>query len=287
MLTVFCQSRLVVVTLALSGTSITAVAQDSQPRPASAPAESAATAPASASSALKYAVLPAAVTAGISADTARLLDELFLTELQKHAGADDRILGASDFGAMLDLEQQKQLMGCANDSCMAEIGLALGVDRLIQLSLGQLGDKHAVVLKVIDPHEVRVLLRESATVEGGEEALLQAVNALAPRVFGKQADVVVTRTSASSDATTEANSEQGGGLGALGWAGAGVAALGVAGLVASGVGVTLSDLTLGDPASTGGAKEAASTGYVVSLVGAGVGLVVLAGGGTLLLLGLE
>ena len=69
-------------------------------------------------------------TAGLSENAARNLTQVLSVELKRIQGAS--VIGKEDIAAMLDLEGQKQVLGCdSNTSCLAEIGGALGVDKLV------------------------------------------------------------------------------------------------------------------------------------------------------------
>jgi hypothetical protein len=62
-----------------------------------------------------------------------------------------RVVTQAELAAMLGLERQKQLMGCAGDgsSCTAEITEALGVDGVVTGSLGFQGDEFQLDIKVV------------------------------------------------------------------------------------------------------------------------------------------
>lgn len=83
-------------------------------------------------------------------------------------------IGLDEVRAMLDIEAQKQLLGCEEDeSCVAEIAGALGVDVVIVGTLARVGDESIVGLKRIEQREARVSQSFSQRLEpaGGEEFL--------------------------------------------------------------------------------------------------------------------
>jgi len=103
-----------------------------------------------------------------------LLSEVALTE----AASFDKleIIGRSDIASMIGFEQQKKVLGCADDSsCLAEIGGALGVEYILIGSLGRLGALYRVDLKLVDTKKARVLARFGESVEGSEEKLVATV----------------------------------------------------------------------------------------------------------------
>jgi hypothetical protein len=66
---------------------------------------------------------------------------------------------------MLNFEESKQLVGCtSNSSCIAEIGGAIGVAKVVSGSIGKLGSSYVVNLSLLDTKSARVIERESRTV---------------------------------------------------------------------------------------------------------------------------
>ena len=113
----------------------------------------------------KIAVLGLKAAKGIDEGTVRLLDELLLTEIQE-AGSFE-VFGSSDIASMITLEEQRiQLTGCNDDSCLAEIGGALGVNLLVASSVGAVGDKWLLNVKLLDVSTAKVLKRSSEIVAG-------------------------------------------------------------------------------------------------------------------------
>jgi hypothetical protein len=62
-----------------------------------------------------------------------------------------RVITQAELAALIGLERQKELLGCANDSgtCTAEITAALGVDGIVTGSLGFHGDEFQLDIKVV------------------------------------------------------------------------------------------------------------------------------------------
>jgi TolB-like protein len=105
---------------------------------------------------------------------ADLLSEVALTEAAQSRRLE--VVGKSDIAAVLGLEQQKKVLGCADDSaCLAEIGGALGVDYLLVGTLGRLGTLYRIDLKLVDARKARALERFGESVSGEEEKLVGAV----------------------------------------------------------------------------------------------------------------
>lgn len=59
------------------------------------------------------------------------------------------IVTTSDMAAVIGLERQRQLLGCSEGSCLAELGNAMGCDAVLQVSVARLGDSLRANLKVV------------------------------------------------------------------------------------------------------------------------------------------
>jgi hypothetical protein len=98
---------------------------------------------------------------------ARVVYESLLAELRKLSRAS--VIGMDEIRAMLDLEAQKQAVGCESDeSCLADIAGALGADVLVIGTLAKVGEQHVFGLRRID--------QRSASVAGGVSKQMAAGN---------------------------------------------------------------------------------------------------------------
>lgn len=116
------------------------------------------------------------------AELGRLLSEMALTE----ASASGRfsVIGQSDVAAMLGLERQKQMLGCADSSeCFAEIGGALGADYLLVGTAGRLGALWRIDLKLVEVRKRSVASRAGESVEPRPELLAAAIQRCVRRVM--------------------------------------------------------------------------------------------------------
>lgn len=112
-------------------------------------------------------VVPTVTTYGVQAQVADVVTELILEALLNRHGV--RALGPSDMKDMLDAEQQKMMLGCDKESCMAELAGAMGAERLIAGSVGMLGTMHVVTLKLVDTKSAQVTSRASRRFQKIEE----------------------------------------------------------------------------------------------------------------------
>jgi hypothetical protein len=110
-------------------------------------------------------------SAGIDERAVRVTEESLLAELRKLQRAS--VLSLDEVKALLDLEAEKQLLGCSESSCLAEIAEALGADALVTGGVTQVGDAVTVAWKRIDPSAAAVVqtFTRQLTAAGGEELL--------------------------------------------------------------------------------------------------------------------
>lgn len=73
--------------------------------------------------------------------------------------------------AVLGVERQRQLMGCSDNSCVAELAGALGSEVLMVGTVARVGEEFAVTLKAVDAKKGSVLTSRSTRVLK-EEGLL-------------------------------------------------------------------------------------------------------------------
>lgn len=103
----------------------------------------------------------------------RTLNEVVLSEFDRSPRL--KTLGYSDVSAMLQHEElSTKFEQCNDNSCLAELGGALGVRLMAVPSLGAVGDKYVVNLKLIDVAGASVLSRTSEIVARDEDELLAA-----------------------------------------------------------------------------------------------------------------
>ncbi|MEL6547673.1 MAG: hypothetical protein AAFQ82_23820, partial [Myxococcota bacterium] len=77
-----------------------------------------------------------------------------LQELTRFKG-----VGMRDLEALLNAEQQRDLLGCDDVSCIAEIAGAMNTDYLLRSTVGRVAGEHAVHLSLIDQKSTDVVSR--------------------------------------------------------------------------------------------------------------------------------
>ncbi len=104
-----------------------------------------------------------------------LLDEVLDHSVRRHSGA-ATVTSLRDVGALLDLEQAKDLVGCDDVTCTAEIGLALDADRIVMGAIGRIGGRTHLALKIVESRSAKVVHRINASTR--DESML-------PRLIGR------------------------------------------------------------------------------------------------------
>ncbi len=122
----------------------------------------------------RLAVLLPRINADLDESTGETLNEALLDEF--HQSGRLEVLGASDIAAMLRHQEQRMMFeGCTDNACLAEIGGALGARWIAETSIGEVGQRTLVTVKILDVIEAQVLARASETVAGNQADLIAAV----------------------------------------------------------------------------------------------------------------
>jgi hypothetical protein len=135
---------------------------------------------------LKVVVLPLVALGGVTKETTQLLGDALAGELRRRPGVS--VLTQSDVAALLGVEKTRQMMGCADSGCLAEIGGALGADRVVHGSLGRVGGSLVVNLSALDPRRASAPASVSERLRGDrDEAFLDALPGMASALLTEQA----------------------------------------------------------------------------------------------------
>ena len=134
------------------------------------------------------AVMDMEVKAGFDEGVASMLNENMLGIIND-SGVFGNVISGSDMRSMLDLEQQKAALGCEEDSCIAQLGGALGVPYMFSSSIGSFAGKFLLNVKIVAVDEAKVLARANAVLED-ESALLSGLPDLVNEALEKGFGVV-------------------------------------------------------------------------------------------------
>jgi hypothetical protein len=150
--------------------------------PVTAPLLAALLVAAPAGGAVKVAVMPVGAGEGVSDKTAAAVTEAVAAEVRRVPEV--QAITQREIASLLSLEQQKALLGCQSDTCMAEIGGALGVDRLVVGDLAVLGESWLFHLKLLDVKRSRVVGQSDRRLRGGSiDDLLDALPSMVAEIF--------------------------------------------------------------------------------------------------------
>ncbi len=158
-------------TLSLIAT-LAALSPDGEaPAPASAPAPAAQpelTHPAAAI--CKMAVMDLKAGDGFTDKGAAALTDVITTVMGERSGCE--VLSRSEIRSMVSFEAEKQLLGCGDESCLAELGGALGVEFLITGSVSMLGESTLLSLKQLNLESLKVEKRVTDTFNGVDDEVV-------------------------------------------------------------------------------------------------------------------
>lgn len=125
-------------------------------------------------------VVPPLVAQGVAEALAETLSGVVLLRLQEIPNTE--VVGRRDIEQLLSLDQQKQLVGCGDDTdCASDIAGAVDAARLVWGSVGKVGDRFLVNLALLDPQNnvvVRRARREALSADNLVQATSEATDAL-------------------------------------------------------------------------------------------------------------
>ena len=110
---------------------------------------------------------------GVDINIGTVVTDSLLAEIRKLQAV--AAIGMDEIRDMLSHEANKQVLGCESDeSCLAEIAGALGVDDLITGKLSKVGDNHVLLVRRIDQRRAKVVgtYTKRLKAESGQEFLL-------------------------------------------------------------------------------------------------------------------
>lgn len=207
----------------------------------------------------------------LAADEANLpavLTESLATEAASVSGC--QVVTSADVRQMLDFEATKAA-ACVDgaSSCLAEIGSALGADRVIGGTVSRLGAQWLVSARLMNVAQGAVEMRTeqvAASLEQQRGAAQNAARALFRQPLLALPAVVAPVATPAPEA----------GPGPLFWAGVGASALGGLALVGGGVVAGVAEAQLADPGALN--KTTTTQTGQLGLVAAAIGAVVTVGG---------
>ena len=134
---------------------------------------------------------------GVSENDIDSLSGIISAEVEKQSGL--KVISEADIQTILKGEEKKQKCGVENDSCIAEIGAAIGVPEAVAGDLGRVGTIWVLNLRRINVRNADVLKRVSHQMEGDLTALVRIVPKAAAELFDRE---IKNSTLASTELNT-------------------------------------------------------------------------------------
>lgn len=131
----------------------------------------------------RVAVLDVRLSPGIDASYGGFLTQVLASEVGEKTG--QAPLTSGDVTALLGLERQKALLGCGDSqSCLAEIGGALGVEQVIYATVAQGEGRYLVTMSRLDTRRALPIARATDLADRTPEALVACLRRLVAQVYG-------------------------------------------------------------------------------------------------------
>ncbi|MBI5544175.1 MAG: hypothetical protein HY901_09820 [Deltaproteobacteria bacterium] len=152
----------------------------------------------------KLAVLDVKTSGSIDPKTVQGLSVVIAAEAAKQPV---RVLSTADLATLLGFDKQRQMLGCTDSSCLAEIGGALGVDYLLVSEVAEVGGIWVLALTVLNVSKAQAVSRQSYRVPTAA-SLVDVASAGVDQVLsevlqpGAKRPAAVARTSAGSTRRT-------------------------------------------------------------------------------------
>jgi hypothetical protein len=215
---------------------------------------------------------------GASETTARVVRD----EIAQGLAGDPRLeaLSSEDLRRVVSLEAERTVLGCTSESCLAEVGQALGARYVVHGSLSVIGALRILRVNVLDTDDNRSVARETIEARADEDLLPQlrsAIERIKARLLAPSAPTSASASTSALATTMPWSPLQTGGL-ALG-------ALGAAAIVGGAIVIGQAWPTFTNPERPLDERQQAQfEGQASTIVLAG-GVVAALGGATLVLLG--
>jgi hypothetical protein len=141
--------------------------------------------PTGAARALTVVLLPLTPLGEVDKASVALFTEALAGELRRRRGVS--VLADSDIAALLGVEKRRQMTSnCSDAGCLAELGGALGADRVLHGTVGRVGGSLLVNLTALDARKARSTASVSERLQGaGDERFLDALPAMVDRLLAE------------------------------------------------------------------------------------------------------
>ncbi len=127
------------------------------------------------------AVMEFASKGGIEQNQMDALSDMLANEIRGLGNY--KVISKSDIRAALQMEEQKALLGCSDESCVAEIGGALGVRFVVVGNISLFGRTYLLNLKLMNVESVSVVNSISKTIKGEPDGLIDLLPKATRQLF--------------------------------------------------------------------------------------------------------
>ncbi len=114
-----------------------------------------------------------------------------------------QVLTSEDIRTMLGFQAEKQLLGCTDSHCLAQIGGALGVGFVVAPEISRVGKTWLVTVVVLDVQNARAVARKTGTAQSEDDLVTvttRETKAVLPALLPKQARPAKQTTAAGAKA---------------------------------------------------------------------------------------
>ena len=101
--------------------------------------------------------------------------------------SDRKVISEADISTVLKGEETKQRCGLEDNTCMVEIGNALGVQEAVSGDVGKIGSFWILNLRRINVRSAKSISRCSRSLEGSMDSLIRELPGAVAELFGKEA----------------------------------------------------------------------------------------------------
>jgi TolB-like protein len=130
---------------------------------------------------ISVAVLEFSTKGGITQKQMDALSDMLTSEIRglgKYS-----VIGSNDIRTMFQLEERRQILGCNDESCVAEVGGALGVRWIVIGNIGLFGQTYLMNLKLLDARDVKLISAVSRKAKGGQDELVDLLPGMVSELF--------------------------------------------------------------------------------------------------------
>lgn len=119
--------------------------------------------------------------AGVSEKESATISSIITGEIARISKSD--VISEAEMRSVIDSEQLKMSCGAEDNSCIAEIGAAMGAPLSVSGTLSKMGDYWIITLQLVDVRKVEVQSRVSKKFKGEQNTLVEAITPLVCELF--------------------------------------------------------------------------------------------------------